>query len=349
MTIVLVAVVLVGILGVAALAIDVGMWMTSRSEVQRVADLSALAGAGMLVVRPADAVAAESAAISYAAKNDVRQLAAQVQPGDVDVILDSSKVRVRVYRTQARGSALATFFANFLGTSSVDVGAVAAAEAWPAASANCLLPVALPDKWTNFGSPEWDPSEGDYYTPPGYVEPDDIGFQIVLKPAQGSQAPGSSRFQPGWWYLWNPTPPGASQVRAHILGCPDVSVTHDIGDWVTDKNGNMQAIEQDFEDLIGQDPYASYDQVCNCVTGGMGMSSPRIRGVPVFEPPSYNSGGSGANFQVAGFAGVFIEAVSPGPPGQRNVLARIMGFSGTDPMGGVGGGAALANAVRLVE
>ncbi len=91
------------------------------------------------------------------------------------------------------------------------------------------------------------------------------------------------------------------------------------------------------------------EKLPNCVTGGMGMSSPRIRGIPVFEPPSYNKNGSSSNFQVAGFAGVFIEGVSPGPPGKRNVLARIMGFSGTDPTGGVGGGNSLAKAVRLVE
>lgn len=351
MTIVLVAVVLVGILGVAALAIDVGMWMTSRSEVQRVADLSALAGAGMLIPRPQDAVAAESAAISFAAKNDVRQLAAQVLPQDVDVILDSAKVRVRVYRTQARGSALATFFANFLGTATVDVGAVAAAEAQPAGGANCLLPIALPDKWTNFGSLEWDPSEGDYYTPPGYIEPDDIGFQIVLKPAQGSQAPGSSRFQPGWWYLWNPTPPGASQVRAHILGCPDVSIVHNIGDYVTDKNGNMQAIVRDFQDLIDLDPTAYWQDPpgCNCVISPMGLASPRIRAIPLFDPTTYVLQGPNANFQIKNFVGVFIEDVTPGPPGKRDVIARFMGTTGVGAGGGPGGPGSLVKVLKLVE
>jgi Flp pilus assembly protein TadG len=351
MTIVLVAVVLVAILGIAALAIDVGMWMTSRSEVQRVADLSALAGAGMLIPRPTDAAAAESAAIVYAAQNDVRQLAAQVLPQDVDVILDSAKVRVRVYRTQARGSALATFFANFLGTSTVDVGAVAAAEAWPASSANCLLPIALPDKWNNLGSLEWDPSEGDTYTPPGYIEPDDIGYQISLKPAQGSMQPGSSRFEPGWWFLWNPTPPGASQVRAYILGCPDVTVTHDIGDWATDKNGNMQAVVSDFQDLIDMDPTAYWQDPpgCNCVISPMGLASPRIRAVPLFDPTTYTLAGSSANFQISNFVGVFIEKITTGPFGQRDVIARFMGSTGVGAGGGSGSGAGPGSMVKVLK
>jgi hypothetical protein len=305
----------------------------------------------MLIARPTDAAAAESTAIAFAAKNDVRQLAAQVLPQDVDVILDSTKVRVRVYRTQARGSAIATLFANFLGTASVDVGAVAAAEAWPADAANCLLPIALPDQWTNFGSLEWDPAEGDTYTPPGYIEPDDIGLQIVLVPAQGSQSPGSSRFEPGWWFLWNPTPPGASQVRAHILGCPDVTLTYSIGDQVTDKNGNMQAIVSDFQDLIAMDPTAYWEDPpgCNCVISPMGLSSPRIRAIPLFDPTTYVLAGSSANFQISNFVGVFIEAVTTGPFGQRDVVARFMGSTGVGAGGGAGGGAGPGSMVKVVK
>jgi Flp pilus assembly protein TadG len=359
-TIALIAVSMTALVGLAALAVDVGMLMSARTEAQRTADLAALAGAGILIAEPTNSTLAEQTAINFAGQNNVNGQAVVVQSQDVDVDLPNGLVRVRVDRSTARGNPVGTFFARALGINSVDVGAVAAAQVFPAGSGSCLLPVALPDRWVNLGGPQYDVTEGDYYAPPGdpsytgYTDAD-IGTLIVLKPAQGqsggngsnSGAPGS--FEPGWWYLWTPGGPGGSQVRDYVTGCPDPGTLTSAGDWITDKNGNMQAIEQDFEDLIAQDPYASYDPVCNCVTGGMGMSSPRIRGVPVFEPPSYSSGGSGANFQVAGFAGVFIEGVSSGPPGKRNVLARIMGFSGTDPTGGIGGGASLADAVRLVE
>ena len=357
-TVALIAISMTALVGVAALAVDVGMLMSARTEAQRTADLAALAGAGILIGEPNNATKAEQTAINFAGQNNVNGQAAVVQPQDVDVDIANGLVRVRVERSQARGNPVATFFARVFGVTTMDVGAVAAAQVFPASTGNCLLPVALPDKWVNLGGPQYDPAEGDLYVPPGqsgytgYTD-QDIGTQIVLKPAQGAsggKSGGTSgSFEPGWWYLWTPAGPGASQVRDYVTGCPDPNTLTQAGDWVTDKNGNMQAIERDFEDLIGQDPYASYDPVCNCVTGGMGMSSPRIRGVPVFEPPSYSHNGTEANFQVAGFAGVFIEAVSPGPPGKRNVLARIMGFSGTDPTGGVGGGNALADAVRLVE
>jgi hypothetical protein len=104
---------------------------------------------------------------------------------------------------------------------------------------------------------------------------------------------------------------------------------------------------RDFQDLIDQDPNASWDSSCNCVTGGQGMASPRIRGIPLFDPTTYSFDGSNSNFEIASFVGVFIEYISPGPQGQKLVYARIMSFSGTDPTAGNNNG--LAKTVRLVE
>ena len=354
-----VAVCMLALLGTAALAVDVGMLMNARTEAQRVADLAALAGAGVLATQPTNATLAELEAISFAAQNNVNGSAAVVQSQDVDVDVVNGLVRVRVERSSARGNPVQTFFAQAFGVHTVDVGAEGAAQVFGATGASCLLPVALPDRWANFGSAEWDPAgEGDSYVPPGqpghtgYTDAD-IGTQIVLKPSQGGTNQGQNasligRFEPGWWYLWIPNGgAGSSLVRDHITGCPDNTLTHNQGDWVTDKNGNMQAVVNDFQDLIDQDPYASYDPVCNCVTGGMGMSSPRIRGIPIFDPTTYSHNGSNSNFQIASFAGVFVEYVSHGPNGQKLVYARIMGFSGTDPS--AGNTSSLAKTVRLVE
>lgn len=358
-TVVMVAISMVALLGTAALAVDVGMLMNARTEAQRVADLAALAGAGVLATQKSAATLAEQEAISYASQNNVNGTGAVLQSQDIDVDLPNSLVRVRVERSTTRGNPVSTFFAQALGIASVDVGAEGAAQVFGATGASCLLPVALPDRWANFGSAEWDPAaEGDAYVPPGqpgytgYTDAD-IGTQIVLKPAQGGTNQGQNtaqigRFEPGWWYMWIPDGgSGASQVRDHITGCPDNTLVHRQNDWVTDKNGNMQAVVNDFQDLIDQDPYASYDPVCNCVTGGMGMSSPRIRGIPVFDPTTYSHNGSNSNFQIASFAGVFVEYVSHAPGGQKLVYARIMGFSGTDPS--VGNTNSLAKTIRLVE
>jgi len=358
-TVALIAVTMAALLGTAALAVDVGMLMNARTEAQRVADLASLAGAGVLVAQPGNASLAEQEAINFAAQNNVNGTATAIQSQDVDVDIPNGLVRVRVDRSTARGNPVPTFFAQVFGVNTVDIGAEGAAQVFGATGANCLLPVALPDRWANFGSAEWDPAnEGDSYIPPGqpgytgYTD-QDIGTQIVLKPSQGGTNQGQNtaqigRFEPGWWYMWIPDGgSGASQVRDHITGCPDNTLTHNQDDWVTDKNGNMQAVVNDFQDLIDQDPYASYDPVCNCVTGGMGMSSPRIRGIPVFDPTTYSHNGSNSNFQIASFAGVFVEYVSHAPGGQKLVYARIMGFSGTDPS--AGNTSSLAKTVRLVE
>lgn len=355
----LLAVSMVVLLGSAALAVDLGMLMNARTEAQRTADLAALAGAGILATQPTNAVLAEQEAIAFASQNNVNGTAATVQSQDVQVDLANAIVRVRVERSTARGNPVSTFFAQAVGVNTVDVGAEGAAQVFGANGASCLLPVALPDRWANFGSAEWDPAgEGDSYIPPGqpgytgYTD-QDIGTQIVLKPAQGGTNQGQNtsqigRFEPGWWYLWIPNGgAGSSQVRDHITGCPDNTLTHQGGDWVTDKNGNMQAVVNDFQDLIDQDPYASYDPVCNCVTGGMGMSSPRIRAIPVFDPTTYSHNGSNSNFQIASFAGVFVEYVSTGPGGQKLVYARIMGFYGTDPT--AGNTNSLAKTIRLIQ
>ena len=166
-SLVLVALSLSVLLGMAALAVDTGMLLTARTESQRVVDAAALAGAGSLILAPGDADLARQTAIDYAAQNDVRGIVADVQPGDVDVELVNDRVRVRMFRTAERGNPIETFFARILGVHETGVATVAAAEAFPGGAVYCPLPITLPDRWINYGSDEWDPEgEDDYYIPP---------------------------------------------------------------------------------------------------------------------------------------------------------------------------------------
>ncbi|MEE8488590.1 MAG: Tad domain-containing protein [Gemmatimonadota bacterium] len=165
--IVLVAVSMVALLSAVALAVDVGMLVTARTEAQRVSDLSALAGVGILAVQPDAEALARSTAIEFALLNTVQREAAVVLPEDVDVNLDSSTVTVRTIRTQSRGTPVGTFFARVFGVNSVDITATATAIAEPAGSGvetNCLLPIMLPDRWAEIpsnGGP-WDPDGLDF-------------------------------------------------------------------------------------------------------------------------------------------------------------------------------------------
>ncbi|MDH3428108.1 MAG: Tad domain-containing protein, partial [Gemmatimonadota bacterium] len=90
----LVALSMVALISAIALAVDVGMLVSARTEAQRVADLSALAGAGILAVDPSADDAARAEAIRFAAMNTVRGQPAVVLPTDVVVDLDSSWVTV---------------------------------------------------------------------------------------------------------------------------------------------------------------------------------------------------------------------------------------------------------------
>ncbi len=135
-------------LGMVALAVDLGMLLTARTESQRTADSAALAGAGWLLLAPGDEAGARAKAKEYADMNRVHGAVTTVLDEDIDVILDSSKVRVRVRNVTARGNAIRTIFGRILGFDEVSVATVAAAWAAPAKRFQaCLLPLALPDRW----------------------------------------------------------------------------------------------------------------------------------------------------------------------------------------------------------
>ena len=354
------ALVLAVLLGMAALAIDVGLLMAARTEAQRAADAAALAGAGSLWEVPGDEDRARTRAMLYGGRNLIRNDPTVIAEGDVDVDLSELKVTVRVHRTGERGNPIPTIFARVLNIDAVDVSADAAAKAEPAGQANCLLPVALADNWVNVdGDPGYDPGEGDVYVPcpdpgcTGYLFPRDFGTSLQLKPAQGNKvdddADQGGWFDAGWWYLWQPGERGASELKDYVTGCPDPSRTFAVGEPITDKNGNTQSIVNEFERLIANDPGAAWDPGCGtfgCVDGSAFEVSPRIRTVVLFDPDTYVKVGAGSNFLVSNFVGVFVERVDTGPPGQRGVWVRLVPAPGVGD--GPGGGGFLRRPV-LVE
>jgi hypothetical protein len=361
---VLVAVSLVVLISAAALAVDVGLLTTARTEAQRTADMAAHAGASALIYSPYSEAAARSEAIAFAARNDVRGESSVVLPEDVEVLLDESKVRVTMHRTIDRGSPIGTFFARIFGADRVDIRAQAAAIARPAGAVECLLPVAVADRWYEADGTRadendtWDPDEGDYYSDGemGYGK-DDLGTLITLKPSQGAahgndgddDPPDSNRFEPGWWFLWYPTGGGgAKTLREQVLRCPEPQVAWGVEDWVTDKNGNVQSIAKAFNDLIALDPNAYWDDGCKCVQGSAYPVSPRLRPVPLFNPETYTKQGSDSNFQISDFMGLFIVPGPGGPPGQQSTYARIASFQGVLGGGGPTTGP-LIRAVQIVE
>jgi len=394
MAFVLVMVSMLAVVSAAAIAIDVGMLVTARTESQRAAEAACLAGAGWLLTDPDDAAGARARAKEYAQLNTVRGAPVVLRDEDIDVVLDSSKVRVRVNNVRDRGTAIGTFFARAFGVRDVDVRTLAAAWAAPSNEAppvegQCLLPLALPDRWTDSNdNGVWDP--GETYDPQGTGIDDDyrVGDLMVAK-VSGSETigPKACRTESPYvdidlcrdlpdsnnWKCWYREGPkaagGANVVGDRIYPGTDCGPPLAIGDtvWTASASGNMQnLVVGEFADLVNSDPGLYWDEGEGCVRrpgeSGCVQDSPRIRSVPVVNPTTVTGVGSDVNTVITEFAGVFVERVAcnydlgefGGPGGNWNVYLRIV--NNTLGPGGAGtgsgsepGGGTTLRVLQLVE
>jgi hypothetical protein len=335
---------------VVALAIDVGLMTTARLEAQRTADAAALAGAGAFVGSPGNERLARTLATDYAARNKVRADAVTVQEDDIVIDADALTVKVTVYRNRERGNAIPTFFARVFGVNDVNVAASATAEAAPAGGINCLLPVAVPDRWFEAGGPgndpnDYNPEDGDVYVPwaqpgtdppvfndefTGYAERD-LGMRIPLK---SNTANGG--LNPSWYYPWRPPgQSGASDYQTNINSCVDASISYHVGIQVDTEPGNMSGpTMKGFKDLIDQDPTARWNAAMNCVVSdgyqastdaSKCRNSPRIRPVPLFNPTEAPDPGN-KPFEFTNFAGIFVDEIAG-----KIVYGRWLGYTGIKP------------------
>lgn len=160
-TLVLVALSMFLLLGMAALAVDMSAAFAWRSEAQKIADAAALAGgSAFLDFQQSEAEPyARSRAYAYAIEHTLKGVKVDSSEVTVQVIPADYKVRVWINRTD-----MPTWFANILGFNGVDIGAMAAAQASGAGTAKCLKPFALPDMWDDVdddmdGNDIWTPDE----------------------------------------------------------------------------------------------------------------------------------------------------------------------------------------------
>lgn len=154
-----VAVSLPALLGVMALAIDLGLLYSARAEAQRAADSSALAGASAYMdysveTAPAQARAAAFArAIEYAGDNYTgeRMISTVETTGEVGDFYYTEEVTVQAdlpnntVRVWVRTAEHRTFFAQFLGFGNGTVEAMAAAHVSNTGTSPCVIPIYLPD------------------------------------------------------------------------------------------------------------------------------------------------------------------------------------------------------------
>ncbi len=363
---------LIVFLGLAALAIDLGLLYVARGEAQRAADAAAHAGASYFMENleaTDDEIADE--AIRIGLLNAVRGEASDIQRTDVEVIRDERKVRVWAHRTAKRENPVRTLFAGVLGMQTVDVNAMAAAQIWPATGAQCVLPIAIPDRWCISGIGPDGPcaeysdgldsgetfEEGHYYVPwlhPHTEEPNEYwtgfseenyGDPLTIKPQDPHRA-----IQPGWFYAFRlPGVQGGAEFRDAISGCQTGNTAWGVGDYVDTEPGNMEEPTEDgFNALIDKYPDAYWDHQNNKPAGNPDHIAGRTRPIVVFNPENPPEQGS-KPFQVANFAAVFVE----GFDSNGDIQARFVRLTGLDPSPlfdpSQGGAGTQLSVVRIVE
>jgi Flp pilus assembly protein TadG len=156
---------LAALLGMIALAVDVGMLMKVRTDAQRAADAAALAGAQDFL-DPSIANQKDAAlkhALEYASRNyvgwkyvdtsavivtdstaSVGRYVGNSPEAYVQVMPDTHKVRVFIRRATT-----ATWFGHMLGIDFVPITVKAAAQAVDAGTGKCVKPFAIPDMWSD--------------------------------------------------------------------------------------------------------------------------------------------------------------------------------------------------------
>ena len=349
-TLVFVAIVMVVLLGAAALAIDSGVLYTARAQCQNAADSGALACGGRMmafkILNGGAVVQSQAEGVLYANRNKVLSTPVAINSGDVTIDVNLKRCRVCVPRTQARGNPVPTFFAR-LWRNSVDVSACATAEVDTGGTTACIKPWALPDAFVDAnGNGKYDSGEyyekgvtsyGTNFRSNGY----DVGVQLTVKQASPGAAIAPGQYFPIDLPIPNSPDTGGDRYRDNIATCNSNTVS--IGDTLYTENGNMVGpTKQGVQDLIAQDPGATWDTSTNQVTGSSygPTGSPRIIRIPFFDPRTPPTSGK-QTIEVTNIASLFLEGID----GNGTVHGRIMLASGSGEGTSPGG----LQFVRLVE
>jgi hypothetical protein len=387
-----VVVAMIGLLGFSSFVVDYGVLWAARRQAQNSADSAALAAAISLgFVDATDYNLARTAALNAAAVNPIWGQAPDITPADVQVPImcpagapgagTNTCVRVDVFRNQRPGgSPLPSMFGTLVGVVNQGVRATATAEVVYGNATNCVKPFAIPDRWVEAQTPQWDPTDSfsryvqtgnnagalvpnpDSYVPPasdgsdngsGFDVTRDYGMELTIKDGNPQNA-----IQPGWYYpvVINPDEgPGGNNYRDNISTCDPTVI--DVGDVLEMEPGNMIGpTRQGIGDLIALDPNADWGQDENGdwgVQGGcMSLStpcalSPRIVAIPVFNPDTWDQGPSNgrSSVTVTRVIGMFIDRMQG-----NDAIGYLMPYPSA-PYGGSGGtpGASFVVSVVLVR
>ncbi len=355
-TAVLVTLMLTGLMGMAALAVDLGVLYAGKTAAQTAADAAALAGAFTFLTpsnpQPATAV---NAAIALAAANSILGEKVAITAGDVTVASANQLVTVTVPRTGADG--IPAFFLRIFGTTETDVVATATAQASPVATGSiCLRPIFVPNTILSSETPAQACADGQTIlganggmSPWLQANPQLLGALETIRPTSPSGA-----LAPSQYYsldFSNGSGGGASTyacaLASPLAACGVSPMVAACGTSYPTENGNMAGPTQSgIANLLGSSPDTylgpgAYEHANGSVTD----TSPQLVVAPVWDDccSGCQIGSGGGNVTIIGFSNWFIEGINNGgsDPG---VVANFINAAGCGAGGGGNGGGVATNA-----
>ena len=318
------------LLGLSALALDVGVMYTARTSAQRAADAAALAGAFTFVVDPTSPQPDTAAQHARQTALGNRIVGDPIETADVTINVDVANrlVTVDIHRAQN------TFLARALGRTVTDINARAIAEASPdATSAYCVKPWFIPNTVLDSVNPPCTAcTAANVLISGGEVTAlalSRLGQQFTLKPnnPSGQMAPGQ------FFAIQLPDSVGGSDYRNNIRFCTPAAVG--CSDVYSVETGNMVGpTVQGVRAMIG-DPPDTYSGI-GMYTHADGTTSDTSRSLvvapiwdtcnmPDFCPDNQFPTGTNVNLQVIGFALIFVEGIQG-----NDVVARLINVFSCD-------------------
>jgi len=306
---VLVALAIFALLGLAALGIDVGYMYSVRHELQRSADTGALAGAsafttgdwndtseapdhprGIAIARARQFASADT--VVQTTLNPVGEVAVTFPPPDRIQVVTSRNVPL--------------FFARIFGIANQLITATAVAEAkviGPTATVTCITPFAIPYPWRD------DNTTNGLYDAAGnehvYTDCEEgvgmcAGSAITLSvgsPSADNTSP-SGQQSAGQFFLMQgnvggETFQGANELRNYIMnGCFSINLGLPV-DLMT--GNNMGPTVQAIQEVITRSNNEGYSQTFPDLNDANELKSPRVIRVVIYDPrfPIYGGGGGG--------------------------------------------------------
>jgi Flp pilus assembly protein TadG len=352
MTLILAALCMFVFIGIAALAVDVGVLYTARASAQNAADAGALAGAFTFVNNPVaiQPAYAKDQAVRTTNQNKVLGTPVTITAANVTVDLINQRVTVVVPRTASTGNPVATYFAKIFGINSADIVASAAAEASTTPSAAmCLKPIYVPNTVLSSETPTKACADGQIIFDSsgnltGYSS-GKAGQAITVRPLGGG-----SGYVPSQWGSID-FGSGASTYRCSIESClPQCGVdprTVSCGTSFLVETGNMDGpTRQGIGNLLGSTPDQWQGVGKYLHNGLLTDTSQELVTVVIWDncKQSISPGTQGQTVRVAGFGSVFITGID-----SNGVAGRFVGAASCGTGGGPGGTGPLAIPVRLVQ